>query len=168
MVQFQADLRVWLTIMLVALATIGAATAATMIENAASTCGNLVGPSDSVRIDSATLQASSQLAVSERAPTPAARITPANPVFCKVLGHIDPTDPKAPPIKFEVNLPVEWNGRSLQYGGGGVNGGLVTGLDLPPAPPLAKPSPPPRGFPPSTAHFRYESKTGEPPPTFSP
>ena len=44
---------------------------------------------------------------------PAARISPANPAFCKVLGHIEPTDPKEPPIKFEVNLPTDWNGRSL-------------------------------------------------------
>ena len=58
-----------------------------------------------------------------------------------MLGHIEPTDPKAPPIKFEVNLPVEWNGRSLQYGGGGFNGVLITGLGLPPAYPFDKPSP---------------------------
>ena len=68
------------------------------------------------------------LAVAERGPTPAARVTPANPEFCKVLGQIAPSDPKAPPIKFQVNLPVEWNGRSLQYGGGGFNGVLITGL----------------------------------------
>jgi hypothetical protein len=49
-----------------------------------------------------------------------------------VLGHIDPTDPKASPIKLEVNLPVEWNGRSVQYGGGGFNGTLISGLGLPP------------------------------------
>ena len=67
------------------------------------------------------------LAVAERGPTPAARVTPANPEFCKVLGQIAPTDPKAPPIKFQVNLPIEWNGRSLQYGGGGFNGVLITG-----------------------------------------
>ena len=27
-----------------------------------------------------------------------------------------------------MNLPVEWNGRSVQYGGGGFNGTLITGL----------------------------------------
>ena len=110
--RFQTDLRVWLASLLAGLATISGAPAATMVEDAASACGGLAGSSDAVQIDSATLQAPSQLAVSERAPTPAARITPANPAFCKVLGHIEPTDPKAPPIKFQVNLPVEWNGRS--------------------------------------------------------
>jgi Tannase and feruloyl esterase len=124
-------------------------------------------PSATVRIDSATLQVASQLAVSERAPTPAARIAPANPVFCKVLGHIDPTDPKAPPIKFEVNLPVEWNGRSVQYGGGGFDGTLITGLGLPPAYPFDKPSPLARGFVTYGTDSGHESKPGEPPQVFA-
>ena len=34
----------------------------------------------------------------------------------------------APPILFQVNLPTQWNGRSVQYGGGGFNGVLITGL----------------------------------------
>jgi feruloyl esterase len=136
MLQFRTDLRVWLTSMLAVLATVGAAPAATMVEDAASACGGLAGSLDAVQIDFATLQTSSQLAVSARAPTPAARTVPASPAFCKVLGHIEPTDPKAPPIKFEVNLPVEWNGRSVQYGGGGFNGTLITGLGLPPSYPF--------------------------------
>ena len=63
-----------------------------------------------------------------------------------MLGQIAPSDPKAPPIKFQVNLPMEWNGRSLQYGGGGFNGVLITGLALPPASPFGTPSPLARGF----------------------
>ena len=55
-------------------------------------------------------------------------ITPAAPQYCKVLGRIAPVDPKAPPILFQVNLPTQWNGRSVQYGGGGFNGVLITGL----------------------------------------
>src|SRR6202171_5677193 len=131
MVRFQADLRVWLASMLAGLATISGAPAATMVEDAALACGGLTGSLDTVRIDSATLQSPSQLAVSERAPTPPARIAPANPAFCKVLGRIEPIDLKAPPIKFEVNLPVEWNGRSVQYGGSGLHGHLITRLGLP-------------------------------------
>ena len=72
MVRFQTDVRVWLATMLAVLATFGAAPAATLAEDAASACGGLAGSLDAVRIDSATLQAPSQLAVSERAPTPAA------------------------------------------------------------------------------------------------
>jgi hypothetical protein len=52
----------------------------------------------------------------------------ANGEFCKVLGSIHPVDPTAPPIKFEVNLPTNWNNRLLQMGGGGYDGVLVTGL----------------------------------------
>ena len=103
------------------------------------------------------------LAVAERGPTPAARVTPANPEFCKVLGQIAPTDPKAPPIKFQVNLPVEWNGRSLQYGGGGFNGVLITGLALPPAYPFGAPSPLARGFVTYGTDSGHETKPGEPP-----
>ena len=55
-----------------------------------------------------------------KAPTPAARVMPANPDSGKVLGQIAPSDPKAPPIKFQVNLPIDQIGRSLQYGGGGL------------------------------------------------
>jgi hypothetical protein len=62
--------------------------------------------------------------------------TPAMPEFCKVLGSIAPIDPAAPPINFQVNLPVIWNGKAVQYGGGGLNGVLITGLaplrDAPP------------------------------------
>src|ERR1039458_4311008 len=72
MARFKANLRVWLASLLAGLATVSAAPAATMIEDAASACGGLAGASDAVRIDSATLQAPSQLAVSERGPTPAA------------------------------------------------------------------------------------------------
>src|SRR5450755_409017 len=167
MVRFHADLRVWLASMLAGLATISAAPAATMIEDAASTCGGLAGSSDAVRIDSVALQTPSPLAVSERAPTPAARIAPANPAFCKVLGHIEPTDIKAPPIKFEVNLPVEWNGRSVQYGGGGFNGTLITGLGLPPSYPFDKPSPLERGFATYGTDSGHESRAGEPPQVFA-
>ncbi len=51
-----------------------------------------------------------------------------NGEFCKVLGDIHPVDSTAPDIKFEVNLPSEWNHKTLQLGGGGLNGVLVTGL----------------------------------------
>src|SRR5262245_40364398 len=30
--------------------------------------------------------------------------------YCKVLGAVQPVDPGAPPVNFQVNLPVQWNG----------------------------------------------------------
>lgn len=50
------------------------------------------------------------------------------PAFCRLIGTIAPLDPRAPKISFQVNLPVDWNGKALQYGGGGFNGVLITGL----------------------------------------
>jgi len=52
----------------------------------------------------------------------------AMPTYCRLLGGIAPLDARAPVIKFQVNLPLNWNGKTLQYGGGGFNGVLITGL----------------------------------------
>src|SRR5580765_911959 len=48
--------------------------------------------------------------------------------YCKVLGEVAPLDPNATPVNFQVNLPADWNGKAVQYGGGGTNGTLITGL----------------------------------------
>lgn len=130
----------------------------------ASAIGIKSGPAT---IDSATLQAASPLAVAERGPTPAARITPANPAFCKVLGHIAPIDTNAPTINFEINMPAEWNGRSLQYGGGGFNGVLITGLGLPPAFPFDKASPLAQGYVTYGTDSGHANKPGEDVQTFA-
>ena len=163
-----ANARACIAGVLAVLAGVSSVPAATMVGDPTATCAGLAGPlRDAVRIDSGALQAPSSSSVSERAPTPAARISPANPEFCKVLGHIEPDDAKAPVIKFEVNLPVEWNGRSLQYGGGGFNGVLITGLGLPPAYPYDKPSPLALGFVTYGTDSGHETKTGEPPQLFA-
>jgi tannase/feruloyl esterase len=144
------------------------AAASTMTGDPAATCSGLAGPADgAVTIDNATLQAPTPLAVTEKSPTPAGRIVPANPAFCKVLAHIAPSDPAAPPIRFEVNLPVAWNGRSLQYGGGGFNGVLITGLGLPPAYPFGKAAPLALGFVTYGTDSGHESGPGEPPQLFA-
>ncbi|QPL46079.1 tannase/feruloyl esterase family alpha/beta hydrolase [Halomonas sp. A40-4] len=51
------------------------------------------------------------------------------PEFCKIIGSIAPVDPVAPSITFQLNLPLVWNGKTVQYGGGGFNGSLVTALE---------------------------------------
>jgi hypothetical protein len=50
--------------------------------------------------------------------------------YCKVLGAVASIDPNAPPVNFEVNLPAAWNGKAVQYGGGGWCGrlGVATAL----------------------------------------
>ena len=54
---------------------------------------------------------------------------PATPEYCRILGEIAPIDEKAPKILFQINLPIAWNRKALQYGGGGLNGVLITGLN---------------------------------------
>jgi feruloyl esterase len=48
--------------------------------------------------------------------------------FCKVTGVVKPKNASSPNLEFEVNLPLVWNGRALQMGGGGYDGSLVTAL----------------------------------------
>ena len=146
-------------------------------RNPQEACAALVGadfpasmidlPSGPAAIDSALIVPAAPFAVAEKAPTPGARITPATPSFCKVLGHIKPIDPKAPNISFQINLPFDWNGRSVQYGGGGFNGVLITGLGLPPAHPFDKPSPLAQGFVTYGTDAGHQTKAGEEPPAFA-
>lgn len=91
-----AQMRAKLCALLTGTATVLGAShvfAATLAQDADTVCKGLTG-TDAVKIDSATLQAPSQLAVAERGPTPSGRIAPANPGFCKVLGHIGPSTPR--------------------------------------------------------------------------
>ena len=52
----------------------------------------------------------------------------ANGDFCKVIGIVKPQHEGSSNLEFEVNLPLSWNRRALQMGGGGYDGTLVTGL----------------------------------------
>jgi len=45
--------------------------------------------------------------------------------YCKVLGRIHPVDPTADDIRFELNLPDNWNSKALQIGGGTFDGYLA-------------------------------------------
>src|SRR5262245_47825210 len=105
----------------------------TMLKIAASEIGL---PSGGASISSAEMQT-----------VPADPKTPgATREFCKVLGAVAPIDPNAPPVNFQVNLPLTWNGKALQYGGGGFNGTLISGVNALGNPRLDMPSPLARGF----------------------
>ncbi|MCI4429087.1 MAG: tannase/feruloyl esterase family alpha/beta hydrolase [Burkholderiales bacterium] len=145
--------------------------------NAEAGCASLAGttidashiglPSGAATIDSAVFAEPSALAVAERGPTPAATITPAAPAHCKVLGKIAPLDPKAPPIRFQVNLPTQWNGRSVQYGGGGFNGVLISGLGLLPAARYEQSAPLAQGFVTAGTDSGHQNQPNQPPQTFA-
>lgn len=124
-----------------ALLLAGCATSEMNVDPAAA-CAALAGFSaERITIRSATLIAPSELT----APA-GASLQPALPQHCRVLGAIGPVDPKAPPINFQVNLPTKWNGRAVQYGGGGYNGVLITGTALAPAGRPDRPAPLARGY----------------------
>ncbi|MEV5828617.1 tannase/feruloyl esterase family alpha/beta hydrolase [Spirillospora sp. NPDC052242] len=54
------------------------------------------------------------------------------PEFCLLRGTVHSFDPAAPDIDFQINLPTSWNGKSVQFGGSGFNGTVVTGLNVAP------------------------------------
>jgi hypothetical protein len=125
------------------------ATAAGPLAAAAQTgvpCAALTGRSiDPQLIGFPSGAASVTAAGVERVPASPARPEPSV-AYCKVLGEIAPRDPAAPPIRFEVNLPESWNRKAVQYGGGGFNGVLITGLDPLRDARLDTPVPVARGF----------------------
>ncbi|MWL90199.1 MULTISPECIES: tannase/feruloyl esterase family alpha/beta hydrolase [unclassified Cupriavidus] len=49
--------------------------------------------------------------------------------YCQVRGAIAPVDPASPNINFAVNLPTQWNGKGIQFGGGGFDGTLIDGTE---------------------------------------
>lgn len=123
--------------------------------------------SGDAQVDSATWHTGNPLTVAERGATPAATITPAAPPHCRVMGRIAPVDPKAEPIQFQVNLPAQWNGRSVQFGGGGFNGVLITGLALVPGQRYDTAAPLAKGFATVGTDSGHQTKPGQPPMAFA-
>ncbi|GAC1323005.1 MAG: tannase/feruloyl esterase family alpha/beta hydrolase [Chloroflexota bacterium] len=100
----------------------------------AETCANLNGLSVSAAdvglpSGSATITAARLAPATPQLMGQTGGVIPEKPTYCEVLGEIAPLDATASTIRFQVNLPVVWNGKTLQYGGGGFNGTLTSGLD---------------------------------------
>ncbi|WP_337185705.1 tannase/feruloyl esterase family alpha/beta hydrolase [Phenylobacterium sp.] len=47
------------------------------------------------------------------------------PAYCRVRGAITPAEAGDLPIMFQINLPDRWNLKTVQHGGGGLNGVLI-------------------------------------------
>lgn len=45
--------------------------------------------------------------------------------YCRVRGAIQAASPADPDILFQMNLPRDWNGKTVQFGGGGLNGVVI-------------------------------------------
>ncbi len=48
------------------------------------------------------------------------------PSYCRLAGEISSINAQAPEIRFNINLPLTWNGRAMQSGGGGLGGAVNT------------------------------------------
>jgi hypothetical protein len=91
---------------------------------------------------------------------------PANGRFCKALGAIRPVDPAAPDIHFQLNLPIDWNGKALQIGGGGYDGTLVN-AEAARFPDPDKPSPLKQGYATFGSDSGHLTKPGQDPAAFA-
>lgn len=79
-------------------------------------------PTTGALITSATLVPASGEVVT------ATTVTHPIPEYCKVLGDIRPVDSAALPIKFQLNVPTSWNQKTIQVGGGGLDGSIPANL----------------------------------------
>jgi len=61
--------------------------------------------------------------------------------YCQVRGSIAPLDASASVIHFAVNLPLSWNAKAIQFGGGGFDGTLINGTEQVRFGPVDKPAP---------------------------
>ncbi|WP_340692434.1 tannase/feruloyl esterase family alpha/beta hydrolase [Hyphomonas sp.] len=52
------------------------------------------------------------------------------PDHCRVIGQVEPVDSTAPPIRFEMALPLTWNEKALMLAGGGFDG-IIPPVDQP-------------------------------------
>ncbi|MFM9921852.1 tannase/feruloyl esterase family alpha/beta hydrolase [Variovorax sp. H27-G14] len=85
-------------------------------------------------------------------PTQGATVTSATPVaagdagntlgdYCRVRGTIAPVDAASQQINFAVNLPEQWNQKTIHFGGGGFDGVLIDGTEAIRFGPAGKPAP---------------------------
>jgi S-formylglutathione hydrolase FrmB len=79
-------------------------------------------PTNGARVTAATLVAATPEVVG------ATSVTHALPEHCQILGRIEPVDAAAPPILFQLNVPTRWNQKTIQVGGGGLNGSIPRNL----------------------------------------
>lgn len=61
--------------------------------------------------------------------------------YCKVRGTIAPVNSSSPVINFALNLPANWNRKTIHFGGGGFNGNLIDGTEPVRFGPPDKPAP---------------------------
>ncbi|MEJ8814704.1 tannase/feruloyl esterase family alpha/beta hydrolase [Variovorax ureilyticus] len=94
-------------------------------------------------------------------------IVQGTPDYCQVMLSIHPVDSAAPEILSQVNLPTSWNGKKLQFGGGGYNGTLITGVQPSRNAPPDVPMPLTRGYMTAGTDSGHESPANADPYAFA-
>jgi feruloyl esterase len=97
------------------------------ISDAAARCTALVGtsiPASSIGLSTGGATVTAAAVVPSVAASGSAAATPE---YCKVTGSIAAAQASDPSILYQVNLPSEWNFKTVQFGGGGTNGTVITG-----------------------------------------
>ncbi|MER6176114.1 tannase/feruloyl esterase family alpha/beta hydrolase [Streptosporangium sp. NPDC001681] len=102
--------------------------ARTIVTDAATRCASLTG----LRVDTADIGLPTRGGEVDSATLNSADPARGRPEFCLARGKVHSLDTTAPDINFQVNLPTSWNRKSVQFGGSGFNGIVVTGLDVAP------------------------------------
>ncbi|CAE6759228.1 Mono(2-hydroxyethyl) terephthalate hydrolase [Paraburkholderia aspalathi] len=122
-------------------------------------CGNnSIAPPAATPLSCAQLAGKTVPASSIGLPTTGATVTAATAMpasgtgaqatgeYCLVSGAINPVDPAAPQIKFQIAMPTVWNNKIMMFGGGGYDGTIPAPTGNVPAGPTAQPTPLGRGY----------------------
>jgi feruloyl esterase len=85
------------------------------------------------------------------------------PEYCSVTGEIASVDASAPPIRFGLALPMQWNRKAIQIGGNGMNGFIpwLAALDRDgPGSPYGPAFPPNSPYPLAQGYATYGDDSG--------
>lgn len=112
-----------LMIMVTACGAASADTSPLVLADAASRCSAMAGTS----IPASAIGLPTGGATVTQAVLVAGDPVTATSAYCRLNGSIQAEAPSDLPILYQVNLPSEWNRKTVQFGGGGSNGVVIAG-----------------------------------------
>lgn len=129
-------------------------------------CTSLIGleiPASTIGIATSGAKLSSAELIAAKSETvTSTHVTHATPEYCKILGDIYPIDKTAPNIKFQLNIPTVWNQKTIQVGGGNLNGAIPSNLDVigSSGSPISAAFPPDATYPISSGYASFGGDSG--------